>query len=113
MKLLGKVIALALLLAVVSPFVPRAYGQVAVHQPAGCHEHGQKTSPPRPLTYQCCQAGHQFAAVRETIGFRDSFQTLSSVVEFAVPVLVGPSHQIRLEPWLAAFGPPGVTSLRI
>jgi hypothetical protein len=113
MKLLGKVMVWALLLAVVSPLVPQAYGRVAVRQPAGCHGHGQKVPPPEPLTYQCCQAGHQLAAVRETVDFRDSFQTLGPVIEFAVPVLARPSRQIRMESWLAAFGPPGVTSLRI
>ena len=78
MKPLGKVMALLLLLAVVSP----VHG-VAQPQPARCHEHGKKAPAPNPVTYQCCRAGHQLAAVREALNLRAPFVAVSRAVESA------------------------------
>jgi hypothetical protein len=111
MKPLCKLIAWVLLLTVLSPVVPQVYAATQTPQPAGCHEHGQKVPAPSPATYQCCRAGHQFAAVREAVDFTASLLRLSSVSEFAVPAspgIVGPTV-----PKAPAFGSPGFTSLRI
>jgi hypothetical protein len=113
MKPLGKLIALVLLMAVVSPALPQAYGLTANSQPkaAGCHEHGQKAPAPNPVSYQCCRAGHQFAAVREAVELRSAVLQLSYGIELSVPSLPEPACQGQ--PRLPAFGSPGVTSLRI
>jgi hypothetical protein len=111
MKLVCKMIALTLLVAAVSPVFPQAYA-AAVRQPAGCHEHGQK-APPSPVTYQCCTAGHQFAAVREAPDFRSPLLQLSPTIRIALPALAEPSRQDLWQPWLLALGSPGLISLRI
>lgn len=107
---LGKVMALVLLMAVVSPMV-MAYGLSQAAQPASCHEHGPKAPAPSPVTYQCCRAAHQFAAVRELVNLRFPLLKLFSMIEFAVTPLTEHACQTRSEP--PAFGSSGGTSLRI
>jgi hypothetical protein len=112
MKPLGKMIGLLLLLAMTAPIVV-AYGpvQIAQQKPAGCHQHGQKSSVPEPVTYRCCGAGHQFAAVREVVEVRSPLVQWSYGVELGVaplPVLVCES-----QPNSSDSGSPGSTSLRI
>jgi len=113
MKPLGKLIALVLLTAMVSPALPQAHGPAANPQPrpAGCHEHGQKAPVPNPVTYECCRAGHQFAAVREAVELRSAVLRLSYMIELSIPSLPEPACQGQ--PRLPVFGSPGVTSLRI
>jgi hypothetical protein len=115
MKPLGKLIALVLLMAVVSPALPQASGLTANSRPkaAGCHEHGQKAPGPNPVSYQCCRAGHQFAAVREWVDFRSRLLTFSPVIRIALPALATPVCKGQLVAWSPVFGPPCVTSLRI
>jgi len=110
MKLLDTMVTLALLVAMVSPMA-LAYGPREAPQPAGCHEHGQKSPVPSPVSYQCCRAGHQFAAVRELVNLRAAFVAVYCVVEFSVapPVeLVGQYQSRPLD-----LGSPGVAALRI
>jgi hypothetical protein len=112
MKPLGKMIGLLLLLAMAAPIV-LAYGpaQITRQKPAGCHEQGQKSSVPEPVTYQCCRAGHQFAAVREVVEVRSPLVQWFYGVELGVApllVLVGQS-----QPNLSGSGSPGITCLRI
>jgi len=111
MKRLCKVIALMMLAVAVSPVLPQASGRIAQQPPAGCHEHGQKAPAPSPVTYQCCPAGHQFAAVREAVDLRFAVLQLSHVIELSVPPLPEPACQAQSR--APAFGSPGVTSLRI
>jgi hypothetical protein len=110
MKFPGKMMAWLLLVALVSPL---ATGQVYVSpqaQPAGCHEHSQKV-PATPVTYQCCRAGHQFAAVREAVNLRAPFMAVSRVAEIA---LSSSSEVVcRNQAGSPVLGSPGVTSLRI
>jgi len=110
MRLLGKMVTLALLVALVSPMT-LAYGPSQAEQPAGCHEHGKKAPAPGPVKYECCRAGHQFAAVRELVNLRTAFVLVSRVVEFGVTIStedVGQNQSKPLDP-----GSPGVTALRI
>jgi hypothetical protein len=112
MKPLGKMIGLLLLLTMAAPIVP-AYSpaQIAQPKPAGCHEQGQKSSLPEPLTYQCCRAGHQFAAVREVVGLRSPLVQWFYGVELgAAPLLV---LVCQSQPNSSDSGSPGSTSLRI
>jgi len=112
MKPPGKMIGLLLLLAMAAPIV-LAYGpvQIAQQKPAGCHQHGQKSSVPEPVTYQCCRAGHQFAAVREAVEVRSPLVEWSYGVELgAAPLLV---LVCESQPNSSESGSPGSTSLRI
>jgi hypothetical protein len=114
MKPLGQMIALVLLVSVVSPMLfAQVYGRPQTPQPrlAGCHEHGQKAPAPSPTTYQCCRAGHQFAAVREAVELRSAVLRSPYVIELSVPSLPEPASQGQPRP--PALGSPGVTSLRI
>jgi hypothetical protein len=111
MNRLGKAIALALLVAVISPMLPAQVYFSTLPRPAGCHEHGQKAPAPRPVSYQCCRAGHQFAAVRETVNLGAPFLQMCPLVESAVIRVAGSGRQGQAEP--PVFDSSGVTSLRI
>jgi hypothetical protein len=113
MKSRCKMMALVLLTVMVSPM---ALPYVSTQRPqpsAGCHEHGQKAPSPSPVTYQCCRAGHQFVAVRESADLGSGLLSLSPAIEFVTPALARATRQVQLQPWSLAFGPPGATSLRI
>lgn len=110
MKRLGRVMALVLLMAMASPLA-LAYGPAQSPQPAGCHQHGQKAPAPGPVSYQCCRAGHQFAAVREAVNLRAPFLPVSRVVEFAATASAEVGCQAQSRP--LDLGSPGVTTLRI
>jgi hypothetical protein len=113
MKPLCKMVAFALLTAALSPSFSQAYAANNIQrQPAGCHEHGRKV-PATPLTYQCCQTGHQVAALRESLDLRARFLQSPSVIEFVVLPCVTSPRQFHSELWSPALGPPDATSLRI
>jgi len=112
MKLVRTMIALTLLTAAVSPAL-QAYAATANRRPASCHEHGQKAPLPSPGTYQCCAAGHQFAAVREASDFRSPLLRLSPMIRIALPALAEHARQDLWQPGLPAPGSPGLTSLRV
>jgi hypothetical protein len=110
MKLLGRMITWALLGAMISPLA-LGYVRSPVQAPASCHEHGPKAPAPSPVSYQCCRAGHQFAAVRELVNLRGVFVLVSRVVEFGVTSsmeVVGQNQSRPLD-----IGSPGVAALRI
>jgi len=104
--------AWVLLVTAVSPLA-LAYGsrQTSQQKPAGCHERGQKVPAPGSDRYQCCRAGHQFAAVRETVDLRSRILRWCPVVEFTAPAFSIVVYSIQSKP--GVFDSPGVTSLRI
>ena len=111
MKPFGKLLALWLLLAVVSPAVP-VYGFVQSRAPkAACHEHGRKAPAHNPVTYQCCQAGHRIAAVREAVNLEVPLLKLCPVVESAVLPSVRSLRTVQSHRFLASST--DVISLRI
>jgi hypothetical protein len=114
MKLLCKVMALAVLVTVISPGV-LVFGstQAPPQKPAGCHEHGQKPPTPSPVTYQCCRVGHQIATVREALNLRSRLLSLSRIIEFVVPAAADSNRARQSNPRMLAFSPPAATSLRI
>ena len=112
MKLLCKMVAFGLLVTAGSPVVLACAVQ-APEPPkvAGCHEHGQKS--PRPVTYECCRAGHQVAAVREAVKLREPLAQRFHAVEFSGPVSEE-SHRVRQSgAGISALSAWDVTSLRI
>jgi hypothetical protein len=114
MKPLCKVSVLLVLVSMVSPVLfAQVYGSVPTPapRPAACHEHGQKAPTPGPVTYQCCRAAHQWAAVQEPVTLRAPFVPVSRVEEFGVRSLSLLVCRISLKPLVS--GSPGITSLRI
>ncbi|MGH9498546.1 MAG: hypothetical protein ACRD3L_05340 [Terriglobales bacterium] len=108
MKSLVRIMALGLVAAVTSPLV-LAYGSTQVSPAAGCHEPSQKA--PAPVSYECCRAGHRFAALREVVNLRSAFVLLARVVEFGVRSSSELVYRTSLTP--VALGSPGVKALRI
>jgi len=81
------------------------------HQrPAGCHDEGNKTPAPEPVTHQCCQSGHDAAVVQKAHP--------PSLVASAILTLTA-AEPTTLSPRLPASqpiqsgAPPGLTALRI
>jgi hypothetical protein len=105
-----------LLLAAVSA------GSLAAHQlplmdrprerAAGCHEHGQKTPPPEPVSYRCCVVGHGSALLEVSYASRPTLLATS-------PRILFPEHAITAtldgfqDPLMLSGDPPGNNPLRI
>lgn len=66
MTLSYKILAVLLLtaMAAVSGAVRQELPMAAMEaRPAGCHQHGAKPPAPTPVSYRCCQSGHDSAIV--------------------------------------------------
>ena len=81
-------------------------------RPAGCHQHGSAPVPP-PVSYRCCQSGHDSAILQSSFTSQSDTADLTSPVElgeFLIPGII--HHSLRhLAP--SSAGPPAVTPLRL
>ena len=78
--------------------------------PAGCHSHGTRVPPPKPVSYKCCATGHQHAIA----GTSFSASTPLSFLCWATQALrtdTGTIHRQILIPF--SPGSPGSSLLRI
>ena len=80
--------------------------------PAGCHSHGTRVPPPKPVSYKCCATGHQHAipGMSFTAPTPLAFLCWATQARQAVRTDTGTTHQI-----LIPFSPgsPGSSLLRI
>lgn len=79
-------------------------------QAAGCHEHGRKAPAPEPVSYSCCQAGHDSAILQASFTLQPGVLQVSPRVVFPERALAATLSNSQL----TLFGdPPGTTRLRI
>jgi hypothetical protein len=107
------VVLLAAVVATASPFGQEASPMPAVHeQPAGCHQHGTAPSP-QPVSYRCCQSGHDSAILQ--ISFTSQLDTADltspiELIEVMTPDITHPSIRHLAN---SSADPPGITPLRV
>lgn len=77
----------------------------------GCDEHGG-TMPPHPVSYACCQAGHNTAAVQEAFSWRNSPGRVLATLDASTSAVSLTEAGIALVP-MASDSPPLSISLRI
>jgi hypothetical protein len=60
-------------------------------RPAGCHQHGAKPPASAPVSYRCCQSGHDSAILQTSLGTPLSSALVSTGV--SMPALITVSIQ--------------------
>jgi hypothetical protein len=86
---------------------------VAVHErPAGCHQHG--TAPvPQPVSYRCCQSGHDSAILQASFTSQLDSADLTSFAELSQILMPTSSHQNPRNLATSSTDPPDTTPLRV
>ena len=108
---------LAILLLAVMIVVPLAGQDVsammAPARPAACHQHEGALPAPQPVSYRCCQSGHDSAILQSAPASQLDSADLSAPVErtgiFAPPSTVQIVRQVAT----SSADPPSLTALRI
>jgi hypothetical protein len=85
----------------------------AVHErPADCHQHG--TAPvPQPVSYRCCQSGHDSAILQNSSASQPEPADLTSPVELSEVLIPNIAHQSLRHPVTLSADPPDITPLRV
>ena len=108
---------LAILLLAVMIVVPLAGQDVsammAPARPAVCHQHEGAPPLPQPVSYRCCQSGHDSAILQSAPASQLDSADLSAPVErtgiFVPPAMLPIVRQVPA----SSADPPGLTALRI
>jgi hypothetical protein len=110
-----KILALLVLTGVASAVVmPQMIvpSRMAHEQPAGCHEHSQKSAPLKPVNYQCCQTGNYSAILQASSDM--GLPLIATAHLLQVPIMLPTFGTTDLAPVsISSGGPPLSTSLRI
>jgi hypothetical protein len=109
---------LAMLLLAVTPVLsPAAQGITPVmvmhERPAGCHQHSRQAPIPQPVSYRCCEAGHDFAILQSSIVSQLDSADLTSPVELsqASNTFASPPSLSNLA--VSSASPPDIVPLRV
>ena len=105
--LLVSLIAAAPLVGLDTSAMPKAH-----ERPAGCHQHG--TSPaPQPVSYRCCQSGHDSAILQVSSNLQPQPSDLTSHFELSEVLLSSDTRQILRDVTVSSADPPNTAPLRI
>ena len=80
-------------------------------QEAGCHSHHK--TPDAPVTYQCCQNGHDSALVQSAESGRQPLMLVSITPISSVPALIQNPVSCSTTTARDSGEPPGISPLRI
>jgi hypothetical protein len=87
---------------------------VPIHsRPAGCHQHGNPAPRPQPVSYRCCQSGHDSAILQSSAASQlDSF---GLTVPAARGQIFVPASRVRSHGDVgpSSTDPPDLTPLRV
>ena len=112
-KFSSKVLAVLLLTAMATVPVAGQEGpfmMVVAARPAGCHQHGAKPPASAPVSYRCCQSGHDSAILQTLLTPRLS--GFSTGVSIPVPIPVATQRCLhRL--MISSSDPPDTIPLRV
>ena len=81
-------------------------------QPAGCHHHGGGPSS-RPVSYRCCQSGHDSAILQSSFGSQLDSADLTSSADSAQNTMPAIVRRNLRKLALPSADPPETTPLRI
>ena len=85
---------------------------VAVH-PAGCHQHGMKPPAFPPVSYRCCQTGHDSAILQNSFVTQLSFsRSVTTIASADAPIAVPFKGSLK-SLMISSPDPPHVTPLRV
>jgi hypothetical protein len=86
---------------------------IAHERPAGCHQHG--TSPaPQPVSYRCCQSGHDSAILQVSLISQSQLSDLASHFELSEVLISSVTRQsFRGDVTPSSADPPVTTPLRV
>jgi hypothetical protein len=88
-------------------------GKEKQSQPAACHRHGTRIPGPQPVTYRCCQSGHDSAILQNSAVWQlDSFDFTVFAERGHILVTVSRVPKHRDGP-PSSSDPPDLTPLRI
>ena len=103
----------AVLVIVLLMTAPAVFSMPSSHQaPAGCHEHARHAPSPEPVSYQCCQTGHNAAVLTNAPNPRPLFFVSESLASEAVLFSVI-GHDGFYKVVASSCSPPGSTPLRV
>ena len=77
---------------------------------AGCHQHGAKPLAPAPVSYRCCQSGHD-SAILQTL-FTPQLSGFSTGVSIPVPIPVATQRCLH-SLMISSSDPPRTIPLRV
>jgi hypothetical protein len=105
---MAAVLAIVLLMT-----APAVFSMPAPHQaPAGCHEHARRAPSPEPVSYQCCQTGHNAAVLTNAPNARPLFFVSEALApETFLFSAIGIDGFCQL--LTSSSSPPGSTPLRV
>ncbi|MGA9815038.1 MAG: hypothetical protein WBQ64_19815 [Terriglobales bacterium] len=109
-----KWLTLLLLAATIAiPLAAHVSMGMAPARPAACHQHEGALPSPQPVSYRCCQSGHDSAILQSSPASRPDSADLATPVEwthiFAPTAAVQPVRQVSA----SSADPPKITPLRI
>lgn len=115
-RLYSRILTVALLAAML-PSLTEAVELLPAAVPdshaAGCHGHGTPSPAPRPVSYQCCAAGHHSVVLTDSFSPRPPQW---QVLEVSPATQIGPATNADADFSIAifsAYSPPGFSPLRI
>jgi hypothetical protein len=85
---------------------------IAHERPAGCHQHG--TSPaPQPVSYRCCQSGHDSAILQVSFISQPQLSDLTSHFELSEVLISSVTRQSLRDVTPSSADPPNTIPLRV
>jgi hypothetical protein len=82
-------------------------------RPAVCHQHGAKPLAPKPVSYRCCQSGHDSAILQAPLTTRlSSVHRVSTGASISAPVTVSSLSRLQCLT-IASPDPPRTIPLRV
>jgi hypothetical protein len=109
---------LAMLLLAVTPALSLATQDttpvMVVHErPSGCHQHSSSTPIHQPVSYRCCEAGHNSAILQTPIVSQLDSAGLTSPVELSQALNTSASPPSLRNLAISSAGPPDIVPLRV
>lgn len=82
-------------------------------QPAPCHHQGSNAPHPEPVSYRCCQSGHNSAILQAPLDSSLYFAGTTPGTHFPNALIVNSSRQSLVELPTSSGDPPDITPLRV
>ena len=84
----------------------------ALARPAGCHQHGAKLPASVPVSYRCCQGGHDSAILQTSSAVQLSSNLLATGDAMPAPIIVPIQIWVH-SPKISSPDPPHTIPLRV
>src|SRR5580765_3397927 len=110
----SKILAVWLLtlIATISAAGQEDHMMMAPVRPAGCHQHGAKAPASVPVSYRCCQGGHDSAILQTSSAAQLSSTPLATGDAIPAPIIV-PIQLWVHRPKFSSPDPPHTIPLRV